>query len=211
VDFAANIGISIVSLVVGAALGVWLGEFVKRPKLTVSGTGMHRVQDLLVYTVHLTNEPRFIGISFESTTLLGKTIHKGFRWGQVPEGRATECHAILVDADNPRLSTSLYLSAESDPERPADVVRIESGGRAQIYLFVRRDIQDGRFFLYAPASNPGREPRIPEDRAFLAAPQKFVLRVGSSRGEGRRLELPVSVIKDLNGDLRVEINGSSLF
>lgn len=203
-DLAINLVVSAVSLVLGAVLGVMLGESVKRPRLRQSGSG----GGMAGTSVSFTNDPGFVGLSIGQTVLLGRAVHRECRLGVPVDRNPTDCHAVLLDPENPRGGVGLLMRDEDIPDRPVGRARVKTGGSVQVLLFVRVPGGGKEFYLFEPDPSNPWQPRPPDPSKILTAPKKFLLRV--YYGGNRSTEVPVSVTVGLNGQMALETPNSSV-
>jgi hypothetical protein len=95
-----TIAIPIVTLILGVVLGAWFNNYVKRPRLVVTGGGggggpgpgyHHRL-------VTITNQPGLMGLRLSETVIVGKQIHGHVERGlTIDRNPANQCTASLYD------------------------------------------------------------------------------------------------------------------
>jgi hypothetical protein len=67
-----DIIIGVVFLIVGAVLGAALPEYLKRPKILISGSGTGTVGSHRIATISISNPPCFFGVNLGETIMFGK-------------------------------------------------------------------------------------------------------------------------------------------
>ena len=207
-----TIFVLVASLVVGAFLGVWLGEFLKRPKLKAAGSsGGGGPSFGYVNAMGVTNEPAFLGLSAGDTIIFGRRIHSAFAIG-LPISRypATGCRATLHDLETDEFVAHLWwrTRAGNSTEYP-QVMTLDAGESGELMLFARQDQHGIEYFPFAPAANrsvagaplfepPAETLRFRDDRTFRVRIMYGYL--------GRQVRtFPVAVKRLVRGGLVFEI------
>lgn len=201
---AVEIGLNAVFVVLGAFIGLFLGEYVRRPNIRVdaSGAGLTPA-GFSVVTITITNTPGRAGIAIGQSILFGRTIFRGRQWGPpITRSPALVSASLLNDKGQ---GVGLLLESLAAPGRFDGQVKIENDGHARIYLFARLESEPDRYFIYGDDGHG--QPEAPPDYAKLRGDHEFTLRV--SYGTTTKL-FPVSVSMHLQGTLWVQSAGGGM-
>lgn len=199
----AEITISGVSLVAGAFFGLWLGEYVKRPKLIIggSGGGAVHVPGFRIYSVTVANAPGFIGLNIGKTVVFGRSFIQARQLGTFFDRRPSRCTASLHEAKD-RSGVGLVVTNNQGVSDGMPVV--PTGGHANVYLFARLEAVPDKFFIYQATSAADPTPVVPEPHRQWSE-KDFILRINSDRGT--EVEMPVQVHLHLQGTLWISAAG----
>lgn len=188
-------------ILVGAPLGAildnWLGIYLKRPRLVVTGGGgsgapMH------IKRVTVTNEGAFFGIRPRQTIVLGRRVHGSFQKGlQFDRHPAKRCTATLFEKATGDHVAQLWWEARGPDGEPSTRVTIESGESRSLVLFVRPDSSPTTYFVWAP--------EITDLTPKFDGTQEFVVRVYV--GGREELSLDTSVKLGFDGRLTYQAAG----
>lgn len=196
-----EIGIAVLTLVVGTVLSVWAAEHVKRPLVRLGGGGSSTVvAGCRIQTAAVYSPPGFIGIRFGRTQILGKVVDRGHVWGVEVERRPAECWATAVDADG---GTFQLYFLNRDHTSASATVEIGGKDQAQFVIFGRTEDDYSSYFLYAPTSETDLTPRIISDSAKFKDTKRFTIQLQFA-GARKADKAEVMVRRDPDGRLFYE-------
>src|SRR5690349_19026689 len=139
-DFVRNIGAP--QLLIGALLGIFLDNFFKQPKLTITGGGSGGGPGLGFYQSNITirNEPGLLGFKIKETKILGIKINgiieKGLIFDRFP---AHECIASILDKKTGEFIAQLWWRSRTEPNIFSQQITLNSGDSADLMVFARLD------------------------------------------------------------------------
>ena len=205
-----SVVLPIVTLIVGALLGVWFTVYLTRPRLRVTGGGGGGgASGPGYYANHasITNMPGLMGIRINPTVLFGKTIHGHFEKGlTITRNPAEECIADIHDKETGDFIAPLWWRSPDDPSRVVRIISIRTGQTAELMLFARLNSEHLRYFIYASGGD-FLDVRAPVDEVKFADTKKFSVRIKYSCGR-QKLEFDAIVRKGYDGRLSYEAGGS---
>ena len=187
-----QIVIPVLTLILGVLLGAGYTVYLRRPRLTVTGSSSgggpgpgHHSNRLRV-----TNQPGLLGIRIKQTVVMGKQVFGDFEKGlTVIRDPAIQCQATIHDVQNGnRHIAMLWWRPLTEPDGDWDrTVTIQSGETFELALFARLDTEPTKYFIFEPVSEQSPSPRIPNDDAKFDDTREFLIRIKYSYG---RQELP---------------------
>jgi hypothetical protein len=191
------------TLVLGVVLGLWLPEYVKRPLLRFSGSGVSGgATPVTRYSLTVTNDPAFIGIKIGSTAILGRQLHGPiFRGLAVDRNPATQCSAQLVDKASGDPIVGLYWRSRTQADRYEASTTIPGGESAILMLFARLSSEPTEYFVFQPEPSPPHHPHVPEDYQKFTGDRQFEVHVYHRDG---RVKGDVNVRIDYSGNFYVD-------
>lgn len=195
---------SAVTLLIGTFLGLWLSEFVRRPRLRISGSGSGG-SPYSVITATVSNDAGFIGITLGRTIIFGRPVLQHRRWGEVVERHPALCSAWITDRDNPDAGgVGLYFrTGDTPPYKYENQVKIAGGEYAHLCLLVVRGEDRRRYFIFAPDSDG--QPVVPEEVDMFNGPRQFVVHLSYSNGHKVDKWL-LKITKGLDGHLAYRLS-----
>ena len=174
-----QIVVPIVTLVLGALLGVWFTVYLARPTLRVTGSGGGGGSGPGFYATHanITNSPGLMGIRIKPTVLFGKRVHGSLEKGlTIVRNPADECIANIHDKETEEFIAPLWWRLSDDPDRAVRTVSIKTGQTVSLMLFARLNSEPLRYFIYT-SSGKFTDVQPPVDEAKLRDTKKFSVRV----------------------------------
>ena len=198
----------ILGCLVGWFTNHWYSVNLKEPQLSQNGGGGgSSIFGTKFHFSHLTirNELRTLVIKLPETVLLGKRLKTRFGNQIVERNPARECRAQLLDESGKHICHLYWL----DNNKILDKVDIESGKSASLLLFVRKEEDSEKFYVYQPTSQSDLAPKVTKVPNFNKS-SDFLVRVSYSYNKS--ISFPVSVEKDYSENFYTKTkNGSSLF
>lgn len=209
-----SIGLSVFFFVAGVICGLGFEEFMRRPRVRVTGRGSAKMGPYDVFTLSVTNEANFLGASIGPTVFFGKTIVGDHRPGvTVARHPAKLTAGAREDGALARSGQSIGL-AFLDPAgqgEPVGTVTIEDGESASLLLVAKEEGQVSRYAYFIPGG-PDGQPRMPPLDAQFTGDKRFVVTIHCANSN-RGLDIPVTVtrnVSDPGGGFWVETpNGGS--
>jgi hypothetical protein len=204
-----TIALPIITLFAGVFLGAWFNNFLKRPKLVITGgsggggpsPGHHW------NSLRLTNRPGLLGVTLRRTEILGKRlfghVEKGWTVERIP---ASDCSATLFEKGTNLHVAPLWWRSTTNPNDVQQVVTIPSGGSWDLLLFARLNSEPGNYFVFAPGSVGAFGPRLPTSEPKFDDTRSFVIKVRFDYGR-RTKTIECTMRKELNGTLTFLMNG----
>jgi hypothetical protein len=206
---ALQVVVPIVTLILGALLGVWFTVYLTRPMLRVTGSGGGGGASGPGYYTNyasITNSPGLMGISIKPTVLFGKRVHGRLEKGlTVTRNPAEECIANIHDKETGEFIAPLWWRSVDDPDRVVRTVSIKTGEAISLMLFARLNSEPLRYFIYA-SSGGFTNVQAPVDEVKFRDTKKFSVRISYSYGR-QKLEFDVTVRKGYDGRLSWEAVG----
>lgn len=203
VEIALQVFIGVVLLLVGAMAAILIENFIKRPKLVVSGSGGGGGPGPGFYRNHITirNEPGQFGLKLKSTTILGKRVHGSIEMGQVFDRTpAHECRAFLYDKASGESMGLLWWRALPTAEAFTQTITLNSGESAELMLFARLNDERSKYFKFDPESSSETIPKVPDDELKLSDTRDFVVEIQYFYGK-KKIRVNISMIRRLDGRL----------
>ena len=199
--------IPLVTLLLGAVLGVWGTYYVIRPKLQVVGGGSGSDGRFHTNRVTIRNEPGFLGIRLSPSVILGRRIHSGIEWGfPVHRNTADQCMAHLLDKSGKHI-TALWWRSSQEPGAFANTISISEGQSVNLMLLARLSEEQLRYFVFEPPVTGTNEPKVPVREVWFSGPKQFRVRVTYSYGR-QKLEVPAEVTQRYDGRLYYQVGDS---
>jgi hypothetical protein len=193
-----NVGLPILTGVLGAILGAFLGLFLgaytKRPKLVVNGSGSGGRRN----HISIQNQPGMLGFNIKPTMILGKRIHRGLQKGiSIDRAPARECRAWMIDKLTGENIGGLWWRSQTNPDRMQQTVTIESGETFSLMLFARTE-DSSAYFAYQPQGETNHDPVLPS--VTFQDTRTFIVRVSYSYGR-QRFDTEMTMQRKLDGRL----------
>lgn len=172
---ALAILVPLVTLILGAFLGLWYSVWMQRPKLDLHGAGGSGSKGMICHTVRLSNQPAFLGVHFKETTILGRMLWGDHRLGYPIERHAArDCMAWLLNprTKQPEISVSLAL----DGTYANNIVPVVAPYQAvNVMLIGRMEMEPSRYFIWQADGMGGA--KTPTEDLKLSGERDFILRV----------------------------------
>jgi hypothetical protein len=205
-----SIVIPIITLVVGVVAGAWFNNYLKRPKLVLTGGGGGGGPGSGYRShVSISNRPGLFGLGLSETVIFGKRLHGRFEKGlTIDRNPANECTAAIYDNQSGRYVAPLWWRLPTEPDRMYQVVTVPSGTTFDLMLFARLDAERSTYFIYVPTSETSAEPKVPPAQARLGDEREFFVQVTYSYGR-QKLKFDCAVRKEFDGTLRWETKTAS--
>jgi hypothetical protein len=198
---AGNVFVSIVFLIVGAALGLLFDLYLKRPKLIVAGGGGGG-GGTSSHSTYVTIASARAGVGFQirETTIWGRGLWGGRWWGlPIRRDEPGECYAQLLDAHRKYLSP-LYWRVPGSPEPQIRLAELLRGTEVSLLLLAQAPGEPYHYFFFRPGPD-GLTPAVLPVEARLSESRDFIVRVVFADG-ARKLDLRFNVIKQIDGTFR---------
>jgi len=198
-----------IGAIFSALVGLWLDFVIKQPKLERNGSGSGNIGNRIKQNnLTFTNKVGWFGIYLPETRILGLRIHPSIRKGLTFDKHpARDCRAILILKNTSEHVGQLWWDIGGN--QVSDVVTIESGDRATLILFCRKE-DDENYFVYTPTSRDDKTPKLPDKNVQFIGEQEFILKVYYSHS--RIYEEKILIERKYNGLLYLKTkNGSGLF
>lgn len=191
-------GIPTISALVAGAIfyiaGLANAVYIKRPKLVINGgggggsgspTGFH------VNHIGVQNAPGRLGIKVGQTIILGRRINDRHWFGwPVMRDAAKVCTAWLYD-DSGNAIGGLYWRDPDDTQKRKLVIDLDSGERADLFLFAQRNDDIPNYYPYVPDSDGN--PVMPPVK--FSGTKRFIVRIMYTDGQQKR-EFKYTVTND---------------
>lgn len=196
-----------IGAVASALISIFIGFFIKRPRLRVSGGGGGNVRDGTKRNyLRVENELAWFGFNIPETKILGFRLHPSWQWGLSHERwAATNCRAVLYL--EPKMEAIGQLWWLHDDGTFSDTTEIRSGTGTTLTLFSRRDDDTNEYFLFNPVNRNSDETRIPPQKEFLSGSNKFTVHIHFSHTN--IIKIPLEVEQTYNRLLYIKNKGGS--
>lgn len=194
-------------LVVGAIAGAAIPEFLRRPKIVVTGSGGGLSSPgFRTWSVSISNPQSFFGIRMPETILFGREVLRPRSMGLHIDRRAAECSAHLKDSDGSTIGLWFIDQTEAGVSKPVPTMTVV--GRAPVNVLVFASLEnDSRYFIFQAAGNQDLTPKVPPESAHYTDTRTFELRVHLINGGGRSLVHKVRMRRSMEGLLYAESIG----
>ncbi|MDD5015357.1 MAG: hypothetical protein PHW73_09740 [Atribacterota bacterium] len=203
-----SISTFLLGCLVGWFTNHWYSINLKEPQLSQNGGGGgSSMFSTKFHYSHITirNELRMLAIKLPETVLLGKRLKTRFGDQIVERNPAKECRAQLLDESGKHICHLYWLKNN----KILDTVDIESGKSANLLLFVRKEEDSSKFYVYQPTSQSNLAPKVAKVPNFSQS-SNFLVRISYSYNKS--ISFPVGVEIDYNENFYTKTkNGSSLF
>ncbi len=207
-EIILSISTFLLGCLVGWFINHWYSINLKEPQLSQNGSGggssifgtnFHYSQ------VSIQNELRLLSIKLPDTVLLGKKIKTRFGNQILERNIARECRAQLLDESGKHVCHLYWLKENNILES----IDIKSGKSENLLIFVRKDDEQEKFYVYEPSSSSDLTPKVTRVPNFSES-INFLVRI--SYGYNKSLTFPVGIEIDYRGNFYATTkNSSSLF
>jgi hypothetical protein len=204
----------IVSVAIAAAffvLGLFAAAYVRRPVLICTGSGGGGVggptdpNGMRSWSISITNRRGFLGIKFGPTAIFGFRLHGRLMKGiPVERDTARRAYVELLDRhEGDRQVSLLWWGPEDVRTGPAwlRAIDIPCGETRSVTLFVQRNSEPDRFYVFTPADQNNVNvvaPPAPDAPSFMET-HGFRIRVSCQDGTLRRKLLDGTMRRDYSG------------
>lgn len=203
--------VSLTSLLVGAVLGVWFTEYIRRPNLAISGCTVSRGAGFSMWYLRVTNRPRLLGLSLGETRVAGRRLCRPLRIGVSVLTRPAVCTATVTSddpSDTAKVVLSLAILGDGDP-RFHHSVELAADQHMLVGVVAQVDADPRRFFVYRPRGSGDELPQAPKSEAAKFEGSKtFRVQVVPRHG-GKKLDVRVRVHIGVDGVCRVDTGPST--
>lgn len=204
--------LSVSTFVLGCLVGWytnhWYSINLKEPQLSQNGNGDGSSifgTNFHYTSVSIQNELRLLSVKLPETILLGKRLKTRFGNQIIERNTARECRAQLLDEFGKHICHLYWLENNIITQS----VDIESGKSASLLLFVRKEDEPEKFYVYEPSSISDFTPKIMKVPHFNKS-KNFIARI--SYAHNKNLSFPVGVEIDYRGNFYSKTkNGSCIF
>ena len=191
-------------LLLGMFLGLWFGEFFRRPRLSNAGTsGAGSTGHPQVFTLRVANAPAMLGAEVRPTVLFGRRLH-GTRILGLPVSRhaAVQCRASLYDRGSREFIAPLHwLNPGAGGDPYVDAVTIEPGQEVNLPVFSTVDSATQEYFPFAPPDPTTGALFRPAGTVRFNGSRQFYIRFQLGYGGREDCRLNVAVRAPLRGGL----------
>jgi hypothetical protein len=204
---------AIVSVIVAAVflvLAVAFNEYIRRPKLFVSGGGNSKVGPHTLVFVSLRNEPSFLGVRFGETILFGHILHRGVNWGLTIQSNPAKIPAGIQDLDsNSNSGPGLVFRDPGKPDAYTQIVTLASGESAQLGILATGEQACSTYYYFVPDQTAGDwTPKMPPVESRFTSDRRFVVLVYHVDTSRKPLKIPVKMFRMApDAGLYVEVGG----
>lgn len=205
-----DIMISIITFIIGCLIGWfinhWYSVVMRRPSLRQSGSGTgsnFRNSGYHYNHITISNELRTFTLKIPETVILGKRIKTHFGNQIVEREPATQCTARLLEKSG-KYICHLWWTKGNDI---TPTTEISSGNSTSLLLFLRREDNENKYFVYQPKSQTDFSPKTSRLPTFTKT-MHFFVEVSYSHGS-QKLTFPVSIVIGYDGNFSFETDSSS--
>lgn len=193
----------------GIIIGPFFNNYIKRPKLTHTGSGGGGGPGPGYYRncINIANSPGFLGVRVGETVIFGKRILPPIPAGLlIDRNIAKGCTAWIYEMPENRAMTVLWWQIDG---KMVQHVTLDAGDSAWLMLFARTEADPLHYFLYQPQDAASSDaPKISAAEVGWRTKQSFRIRI-SDAYDRTLLTIPITIRPDHDGRLRWEIRGGS--
>lgn len=205
-EIILSVSTFLLGCLVGWFTNHWYSINLKEPQLSQkgSGCGFGIFGTNFHYShVSIQNELRLLSIKLPDTILLGKKLKTSFGNQIIERNTARECRAQLLNEYGNKHICHLYWLENN---KILESVDIKSGKSASLVLFVRKEGEQEKFYIYEPTSSSDLIPKVIKVPNFNKS-TNFLVRI--SYAYNKSLSFPVGVEIDYRGNFYAKTKDSS--